>query len=397
MCEKMLIVKKIIYKISVLVVTVISSACSSFPEQINSASASVVESITNTFSQDNLQTTTVKVINLPKLSSAPIVIEDVNINLINNIKTNQELNIPAELITYEPGPYKIGDGDKLLIYVYGETERLSAVLVAGRAINPIYEKYVRNDGTIFYPNAGVINVRGKTVEEVRKEITSKLSKVLNDPQVDVSVTEYNSQKAILSGMFSNPGPQALKTVPVTLGEIVSKGNPYFQKNQGSEGDLTSMKLNRDGVIYDIDYEYLSRNSQLANLIYLKDGDVIHIPDSSLNYVYVLGEATDPKSIKLTRKSIPLSSALGEAKGLDLSAAKNTEVYIFRPVGADGKPRIFNLDMTSPAGYILADKFELKSRDIVYIGSKGVTSWSRFISQLVPITSFINSSEDIGKD
>ena len=47
--------------------------------------------------------------------------------------------------------------------------------------------------------------------------------------------------------------------------------------------------------------------------------------------------------------------------------------------------------------ILADKFELKPRDIVYIGSKGVTSWSRFISQLLPITDFINSSEDIGRN
>jgi len=189
----------------------------------------------------------------------------------------------------------------------------------------------------------------------------------------------------------------LKTVPVTLGEIVSKGNPYNLANQGLEGDLTSMKLNRDGVIYNIDYEYLSRNSQLANLIYIKDGDVIHIPDSSLNYVYVLGEAADPKSIKLSRKSIPLSTALGEAKGLDLAAAKNKEVYIFRSVGLDGEPRIFNLDMSSPAGYILADKFELNPRDIVYIGSKGVTSWSRFISQLLPITNFINSSEDIGRN
>ena len=393
----MIEIKKYIYKILVLVIALIASSCSSFPEQINSARASVVESLTNTFSQENLQTETVKVLNLPELSSAPIIIEDVNINLINNIKSSQDLNIPAELITYEPGPYRIGDGDKLLIYVYGETERLSAVLVAGRAINPIYEKYVRNDGTIFYPNAGIITVRGKTVEEVRKEITSKLSKVLNDPQVDVSVTEYNSQKAILSGIFSNPGPQALKTVPVTLGEIVSKGNPYNSVNQGSEGDLTSMKLNRDGVIYNIDYEYLSRNSQLANLIYINDGDVIHIPDSSLNYVYVLGEAADPKSIKLSRKSIPLSTALGEAKGLDLAAAKNKEVYIFRSVGLDGEPRIFNLDMSSPAGYILADKFELNPRDIVYIGSKGVTSWSRFISQLLPITNFINSSEDIGRN
>ena len=55
--------------------------------------------------------------------------------------------------------------------------------VSGAAINPIFEKYVRDDGTIFYPNAGIIDVEGSTVEEIRFELTSKLSNVLNNPQV----------------------------------------------------------------------------------------------------------------------------------------------------------------------------------------------------------------------
>ena len=50
------------------------------------------------------------------------------------------------------------------------------------------------------------------------------------------------------------------------------------------GDLTSIKFTRDGYTYDIDYEYLARNSQIQNYIYLKSGDVIHMPDNSLNRV-----------------------------------------------------------------------------------------------------------------
>ena len=99
----MLVIRKYIYKILVVALSLIASSCSSFPEQINSARTSVVESITNTFSQNNLQTETIRVINLPEISSAPIVIEDVNINLINNIKTNQDLNIPCLLYT-SPSP-----------------------------------------------------------------------------------------------------------------------------------------------------------------------------------------------------------------------------------------------------------------------------------------------------
>ena len=340
----------------------------------------------------NPKTINYEAIVLPELSNKPILVEDINIQLIDSLDEKNNLNIPVELISYRPGPYKIGIGDKLLIYVYGETERLSAVIAFGKAINPIYEKYVRDDGTIFYPNAGILKAVGKTVEELRKDLTLKLSTVLKDPQIDVSITEYNSQKIIVSGVFESPGSYSIETVPKTLAQVVSTANPIQNNFSDYErGDLTSLKLTRDGSIYDIDYEYLSRNSQLLNNIYLKNGDVIHLSDSSLMNVFVLGEAQEPKTIRINRRNLPLSSVLGQAKGLDNAYSKNSSVYIFRPSDAENQPRIFRIDMTSPSGYLLADKFEVHSRDIVYIGTKNVTNWSRIFRQLIPIKSIISST------
>ena len=340
----------------------------------------------------NPKTINYEAIVLPELSNKPILVEDINIQLIDSLDEKNNLNIPVELISYRPGPYKIGIGDKLLIYVYGETERLSAVIAFGKAINPIYEKYVRDDGTIFYPNAGILKADGKTVEELRKDLTLKLSTVLKDPQIDVSITEYNSQKIIVSGVFESPGSYSIETVPKTLAQVISTANPIQNNFSDYErGDLTSLKLTRDGSIYDIDYEYLSRNSQLLNNIYLKNGDVIHLSDSSLMNVFVLGEAQEPKTIRINRRNLPLSSVLGQAKGLDNAYSKNSSVYIFRPSDAENQPRIFRIDMTSPSGYLLADKFEVHSRDIVYIGTKNVTNWSRIFRQLLPIKSIISST------
>ncbi len=340
----------------------------------------------------NPKTINYEAIVLPELSNKPILVEDINIQLIDSLDEKNNLNIPVELISYRPGPYKIGIGDKLLIYVYGETERLSAVIAFGKAINPIYEKYVRDDGTIFYPNAGILKADGKTVEELRKDLTLKLSTVLKDPQIDVSITEYNSQKIIVSGVFESPGSYSIETVPNTLAQVISTANPIQNNFSDYErGDLTSLKLTRDGSIYDIDYEYLSRNSQLLNNIYLKNGDVIHLSDSSLMNVFVLGEAQEPKTIMINRRNLPLSSVLGQAKGLDNAYSKNSSVYIFRPSDAENQPRIFRIDMTSPSGYLLADKFEVHSRDIVYIGTKNVTNWSRIFRQLIPIKSIISST------
>lgn len=329
---------------------------------------------------------------IPELSSEPILIERISKQLISNESRKTPLNLPLSLLNYEPSSYEVGIGDVLFIYVYGETERLSASLARGAAINPVFSKKVRDDGTIFYPNAGVIDVKGKNIEEIRLILTDKLSDVLNNPQVDVSVTEFNSQRIVISGNFSNVGTIPITLNPVTLNEVIANANPYGSNGTFSNGDLTSLKLSRDGVTYDIDFEYLSRTSLIQNYIYLKDKDVIFLPDNSLSQVHVLGEANSPTSITLRRKNISLSHALATSQGLNQSTSRGKEVYVFRPKDYEGKPRIFKSNISSPTGYLLASDFLLQAEDIVFIGTAGVTSWSRFVSQLLPFTNFINSAE-----
>tara|TARA_B100000035_G_scaffold281042_1_gene261687 strand:- start:741 stop:1931 length:1191 start_codon:yes stop_codon:yes gene_type:complete len=382
--------------ISILLVFLTSVSCSSsicsstnssctFGSINNSSNVSNLTSINPSFSKRNYDAAIIS-----DLSSDPILIEKINAELIER-ESNRPLSLPTNLLQFSPESYKIGAGDRLFIYVYGETERLSASLAAGAAINPIFEKYVRDDGTIFYPNAGVISVENKTVEEVRSLLSKRLSSVLNNPQVDVSVSQFNSKKVTASGLFRNPGTYPITTVPMTLNHLMANANGFSTLSE-APGDLTNIKFTRDGYIYNIDYEFLSRNSQIQNLIYLKDGDVIHLPDSQDKLVHILGEASAPRSISITRKTISLSSALSQANGLDRNTAKTKDVYIYRASDFEGKPRIFKANLSNPNGYLLAANFNLESQDIVYIGTRGVTSWSRFIQQLLPFTDILNSAQ-----
>ena len=70
---------------------------------------------------------------IPELSKDPILIEKVSIDLIKKEKEKESLNLPLNLLNYSPGSYKVGSGDVLFIYVYGETERLSAALASDTA------------------------------------------------------------------------------------------------------------------------------------------------------------------------------------------------------------------------------------------------------------------------
>ena len=178
---------------------------------------------------------------IPELSKNPILIEKISMDLIEVERKRIPLNLPLALLNYSPESYKVGSGDVLFIYVYGETERLSAALAKGAAINPIFEKIVRDDGTIFYPNAGILEVAGKTVEEIRLTLTDKLSNVLNNPQVDVSVADFKSQKIVLSGNFAKNGTVPVTSVPMTLSEVVANANPFGELGNRSLGDLTSIE------------------------------------------------------------------------------------------------------------------------------------------------------------
>ena len=344
------------------------------------------------FKEDNtpdVQEVTFRYLELPSLSPAPILVEDITSSLSYKEKQLAEYFLPTELLNYKPKGHRIQPGDKLFIYIYGENERISAFLASRMPVNPMFEKIVRSDGTIFYPNAGILNVKGKTAEQVRLQLTSALSSVLADPQIDVSVTEYNSQFYSLSGAFEEPGRFPIKEVPITLHQAISNGNPFIEKR----GDLTDVKLVRDKRVYSIDYEYLTRTSYLQNEIFIKEGDIIHLPDNSLNLVHVLGEAQSPIAVPLSRGSIPLSNALSQASGLNLKTANAREVFIFRPKDSNGSPRVFTIDMSKSSSYLLAADFEVRKQDIIYISTRKTSAWSRFVEQLIPFVDFINMTED----
>ena len=85
-------------------------------------------------SRSNFETRNYDAAIISDLSPDPILIEDINSDLIQR-ESNRPLSLPTNLLQYSPSAYKIGKGDRLFIYVYGETERLSASLAAGAAVN----------------------------------------------------------------------------------------------------------------------------------------------------------------------------------------------------------------------------------------------------------------------
>jgi len=79
--------------------------------------------------------------------------------------------------------------------------------------------------------------------------------------------------------------------------------------------------------------------------------------------------------------LTLAQALAEAYGVDFNTSRPEEIYVIRT--GEQKPEIFQLNAESPDALILADQFTLQAHDTVFVGTAGVTQWSRVLNQILP--------------
>jgi polysaccharide export outer membrane protein len=294
--------------------------------------------------------------------------------------------IPQALLDFKPEPYRIGVGDSLYITVWDHPELSSP---AGPQQSPgANGRLVRPDGTLFYPYAGLIDARGKTVEELRLELTRKLTKYVEQPQVDVNLISYGVQRVTLRGSFVKTDPQPMNVAPFTLAQSigVAEINPLT-------ADLSDLVLTRDGHQYHLDLDALSRSPHGAEDIWMKAGDDIFLAFNDRKEVYVLGEVVRPEAIAFKTSSLTLSQVIGRAGGLNQVTAKGRAIYVIRGVeDMEKEPAtIYQLNADSPAAFALASQFQVRAADVVFVGAADVTRWNRFLSQLLPVGNLIQNA------
>lgn len=306
----------------------------------------------------------------------------------DNVNAMQPL--PAELTEYRPQSYEIQPGDTLLVTVWDHPELTAPAGTQQSAASN--GRLVYPDGTMFYPYVGTLKVQGMTIEELRRTLTSRLSKYLRDPQVDVGVSG-NGGQVVLEGAFTNTAPQGVSTVPLTVSKAVGTGGINVE-----QADLSGLTLIRDGRRYNIDLDRLNRQEGSGD-IYLKPGDRLYLPFNDRKQVYVLGEVLRPQALTFKTSDMSLTQALGRVGGLNQVTSNGDEVYVVRGIDAanlasqrsGNGATVYHLRAKSASSFALASSFSLRAGDVVFVGPAGITRWNRFLSQLLPLSGIINSA------
>ena len=301
----------------------------------------------------------------------------------SNAALASKANLGPTAAASKPVPdYRLGPGDIISIVVWDHPE-LTIPAGSFRTAEQA-GTVVAEDGTIFYPYAGVLKVQDKTTSELRAMLSAKLTKYIEKVQLDVRMVAFRSKQVYVVGEVAKPGVQPVTDVPMTVLEAINRAGGFTP-----EADHSRVLLTRRGQTFLVDIQAMYDQGVTEQNALLEHGDILNIADRSYNKVFVLGEVNKPGSLIMNKKRLTLAEALGDVGYISQTTADPRWIYVMR--GDAETPELFHLDSRLPDAMLLADRFPLRPRDIVYVDAAAVVRWQRVIANILPTATMLNQT------
>lgn len=196
-----------------------------------------------------------------------------------------------------PG-FLIGAGDTVVITVLGRPELTASGNVSG-------------DGLVTAALIGAVPVLGLSPQQAAQRIAQAYrdGQYLVDPQVTVTLSDYQSQQLSVLGEVKSPGRFAMRTRLSILDALALAGGI-----NDSGAQLAYILRPEDSVVtrYEIDLDALLQAGAGQQYFELLAGDTVVVPKAELFYIY--GEVKSPNAYKL-KPGLTVIQALSLAGGL----------------------------------------------------------------------------------
>jgi polysaccharide export outer membrane protein len=158
--------------------------------------------------------------------------------------------------------YQVQPGDVLTVTVWKETDLTGDVLV-------------RPDYGLSLPLAGDLDARGKTVEQLRQEITERLQKYIPSPVVTVATKGVAGNHIYVVGKVQKPGEYPmLRAVDVMQALSLAGGTTPF----AAVNDIIVLRrLSAGQIVLHFQYNDVARGQDLRQNVVLQPGDTVVVP------------------------------------------------------------------------------------------------------------------------
>lgn len=160
--------------------------------------------------------------------------------------------------------FTLGAGDVLEVSVWGD-ESLTRPNVI-----------VRPDGKISFPLVGDMQAAGKSVEELRKEVETRIGEYVSDAPVTIMLQQLGSPQVFIVGKVNRPGVYLMSGQTTVLQALALAGGmtPYAESD-----DILVVRIGKDGKQQYLPFNYVRAESGdgLDENIALEPGDTVLVP------------------------------------------------------------------------------------------------------------------------
>ncbi|MCB1362080.1 MAG: polysaccharide export protein [Rhodobacter sp.] len=281
-----------------------------------------------------------------------------------------------------PAARIIRAGDMLSISVWDSQP--DSLLTTGeqRVVNMDHVP-VSASGHVFVPYVGEVRVSGMSSEMARREIQDRLTPIVPDGQVQLSVNPGSGNTIDVVTGVARPGRVQLPEISPTILSVLAESG-------GISPSLRNpvVRLNRAGQAYAIPASELF--SSPGNDIQLRGGDRVLVEEDDRSYI-ALGATGRQEVVNFEREDINTLDAVSTIGGLSNSRADLQGVMVLRTYPASlvretgPYPRqeevIFTFDLTSADGLFAARRFQIEAGDVVLATESPVPLIAQTITML----------------
>lgn len=134
---------------------------------------------------------------------------------------------------------------------------------------------IRPDGRISFDLIGELEVQGKTVEEIQREIASRMEEYIVHPDVTVILSQSNSRQYFVFGEVMRRGAYPLIGRVDAVGALASAGGPTRFAKMGAARLVRPTEAL--ALAYRVDFEEIARRGDASTNYELQAGDIIYVP------------------------------------------------------------------------------------------------------------------------
>lgn len=280
-----------------------------------------------------------------------------------------DLEMLAAFESPEDEPYTLGRGDVLKIDFWERPE-----MSGQHVIGP--------DGRITLPYVGPTQLDRLTRDEAHAAVNRTVESYYLNPIFTIKVEEYASNRVYILGRVTHPGLLQFQTQPTLLEAITRAGGLPIGGVGADKASLTRCAIfrGRERVVW-VDLKSLLTGNLNYNLRLMRD-DIVYIPDSDDQLIYVLGEVERPGAYRLTPEMSfldALSTAGGPTDDGNIDGIK---------VIRSGLEVRRNIDLTDIIGAESGHDVLLEEHDIIYVPKTGLAKFSYVLKHLNPLASVL---------